>query len=107
VARHDITADAIPLARYDLIHARLVLSHLPQRRDVLVRLIEALRPGGWLVIEDFCHAFERGSEPTDPGGVTVGDTVVELRRRRYCPPWCRKPVGLVSGCTVRLADGRL
>ena len=66
VVRHDVTADAIPSARYHLIHARLVLSHLPQRRDVLVRLSEALRPGGWLVIEDFCGAFERGSEPADP-----------------------------------------
>jgi SAM-dependent methyltransferase len=66
VARHDVTTDAIPAARYDLIHARLVLSHLPQRRDVLARLVQALRPGGWLVIEDFCAAFERGSEPTDP-----------------------------------------
>jgi SAM-dependent methyltransferase len=78
VARHDITADAIPLARYDLIHTRLVLSHLPQRRDVLVRLIEALRPGGWLVIEDFCHAFERGSEPTDPAGVKLRKVVLAL-----------------------------
>lgn len=66
VARRDVTTDAIPAARYDLIHARLVLSHLPQRRDVLARLVHALRPGGWLVIEDFCAAFERGSEPTDP-----------------------------------------
>jgi hypothetical protein len=66
VARHDITADAIPPARYHLIHARLVLSHLPQRRDVLVRLTQALRPDGWLVIEDFCHVYERGSEPTSP-----------------------------------------
>ncbi len=66
VARHDITADAIPAARYDLIHARLVLSHLPQRRDVMVRLVQALRPGGWLVIEDFSGAFERGSKPAGP-----------------------------------------
>ena len=66
VARHDVTTDAIPAARYDLIHARLVLSHLPQRRDVLARLVQALRPGGWLVVEDFCGAFERGSEPADP-----------------------------------------
>ena len=71
VGRHDVTADAIPPARYDLIHARLVLSHLPQRRDVLVRLTRALRPGGWLVMEDFCHAFERGSEPADPAYTTL------------------------------------
>ena len=66
VARHDVTTDAIPAAHYDLIHARLVLSHLPQRRDVLARLVQALGPGGWLVVEDFCGAFERGSEPADP-----------------------------------------
>jgi SAM-dependent methyltransferase len=66
VARHDVTTDAIPAARYDLIHARLVLSHLPQRGDVMVRLAQALRPGGWLVIEDFSHAFERGTEPAGP-----------------------------------------
>jgi trans-aconitate methyltransferase len=66
VARHDVTTDAIPVAAYDLIHARLVFSHLPQRRDVLPRLAGALRPGGWLVIEDFCHAFEKGSEAADP-----------------------------------------
>src|SRR5580704_5981809 len=59
VVRHDVTTDAIPAARYDLIHARLVLSHLPQRLDALVRLSQALRPGGWLVIEDFSGAFER------------------------------------------------
>jgi len=66
VVRHDVTADVIPAARYDLIHARLVLSHLPQRRDVMVRLVRALRPGGWLVIEDFSGAFERGTEPAGP-----------------------------------------
>ena len=66
VARHDVTTDAIPAARYDLIHARLVLSHLPQRGDVMVRLVQALRPGGWLVIEDFSGAFERGTEPVGP-----------------------------------------
>jgi SAM-dependent methyltransferase len=66
VIRHDVTVDVIPPGRYDLIHARLVLDHLPQRRDVLTRLAQALRPGGWLLIEDFCHAFERGSKPTSP-----------------------------------------
>lgn len=63
VVRHDVTTDTVPSARYHLIHTRLVLSHLPQRHDVLVRLSQALQPGGWLVIEDFSGAFERGSEP--------------------------------------------
>jgi len=66
VARHDVTTDEIPTARFDLIYTRLVLSHLPERLGVLTRLLEALRPGGWLVIEDFCHSFERGSDPFGP-----------------------------------------
>lgn len=37
---------------YDLIHARLVLMHLPRREEVLAELVGALAPGGWLVIGD-------------------------------------------------------
>src|SRR5689334_16311472 len=48
VKRHDVTADPVPTGRYDLIHARLVLVHLPNRRGVMGALVRALRPGGWL-----------------------------------------------------------
>lgn len=53
VRRHDIVCDPLPEAEFGLIHARLVLVHLPEREAVLRRLIAALRPRGWLVIEDF------------------------------------------------------
>jgi len=53
VLRHDIVRDAMPDTRFDLIHARLVLMHIPERVAVLERLAGALKPGGWLVIEDF------------------------------------------------------
>lgn len=58
VRRHDVTSDGIPRGRYDLIHARLVLIHLPTRERVMRALAAALRPGGWLVIEDFCAGVE-------------------------------------------------
>lgn len=51
--RHDIVHDPLPGQDYDLVHARLVLLHLPQRLRVLQRLVTALRPGGWLVLEEF------------------------------------------------------
>ncbi|MCT9084646.1 class I SAM-dependent methyltransferase [Streptomyces fulvoviolaceus] len=51
--RHDIVRDPLPGDGYDLIHARLVLVHLPQRLEVLDRLVSALRPGGRLLLEDF------------------------------------------------------
>ncbi len=45
--------DPPPAGEFDLVHARLVLVHLPQREDVLRSMAAALRPGGWLLIEDF------------------------------------------------------
>jgi SAM-dependent methyltransferase len=51
VRAHDIRHD--PLDRsFDLIHARLLLEHLPERIDVLAKLRDALAPDGWLCIED-------------------------------------------------------
>ncbi|MFC7646894.1 class I SAM-dependent methyltransferase [Streptosporangium lutulentum] len=52
VAQHDIVNDPLPESAFDLIHARLVLSHLPRRRQVLERLRTVLRPGGWLQIDE-------------------------------------------------------
>ena len=50
----DLTAgDPIPGAPYDLVYARLLLFHLPQRVDVLARLWEAVAPGGHLLVQDF------------------------------------------------------
>src|SRR5262245_57374192 len=51
--RHDIGTDPLPEQVFDLIHARLVLQHVPQRREALARLVAALKPRGWLVIEEF------------------------------------------------------
>jgi SAM-dependent methyltransferase len=53
VLQHDIVTDKLPEQAFDIVHARLVLMHLPQRDDVLRRLIRALKPGGWLVDEEF------------------------------------------------------
>ncbi len=62
VRRHDITRDSLPDGAFDLIHTRMVLMHLPSRDQVLPRLLSALRPGGWLV----CEEFDRVSAPPNP-----------------------------------------
>jgi SAM-dependent methyltransferase len=49
---HDVGLDRAPPGPFDLIHARLVLVHVPQRDDALAAMVGALRPGGWLVVED-------------------------------------------------------
>jgi SAM-dependent methyltransferase len=52
VRRHDLRSGALPEAAFDLVHTRLVLNHLPEREDVLDRLVHATRPGGWVVVGD-------------------------------------------------------
>ena len=52
VRRHDVVRDPLPSERFDLVHARLVLVHLSDRVRALESMVDALRPGGWLVIED-------------------------------------------------------
>jgi SAM-dependent methyltransferase len=53
VRRHDIGVDALPEGAFDLVHARLVLMHVPDRYRALERMIGALKPGGWIVAEEF------------------------------------------------------
>jgi SAM-dependent methyltransferase len=53
VVQHDAVRDVFPVGQFDLAHARLVLLHIPERAAVLEKMVAALKPGGWLVIEDF------------------------------------------------------
>ena len=52
VLRHDVCVDSPPAHDFDLVHARLVLVHVPDREDALANMVAALKPGGWLVLED-------------------------------------------------------
>ncbi|HEY3504867.1 MAG TPA: methyltransferase domain-containing protein [Actinocatenispora sp.] len=58
VLAHDVDTDPVPGGGYDLIHARMVFVHLPNREQVLARLVPALRPGGLIVLSD-CDCRER------------------------------------------------
>lgn len=51
VRRHDVVADTLEADAFDLVHARLVLEHLPAREAVIHKLVRALKPGGALLIE--------------------------------------------------------
>jgi 2-polyprenyl-3-methyl-5-hydroxy-6-metoxy-1,4-benzoquinol methylase len=64
VRRVDLRTDTLPQDEFDLVHARLVLEHLSDRRQILDRLVATLRPRGWIVIEDYdwsCYGFEGDS----------------------------------------------
>ncbi|MEU6244849.1 methyltransferase domain-containing protein [Streptomyces sp. NPDC047024] len=55
---HDVGAEEPPGQRFDLVHARLVLVHVPDRERALRSMIDALKPGGHLLIEDADPALQ-------------------------------------------------
>lgn len=58
VRRHDAGADPHPDGPFDLVHARLLLGHVPNREHALTSMVAALRPGGWLVAEEADPALQ-------------------------------------------------
>ena len=51
VRQHDVVNEPLD-GDFDLIHARGLLQHLAQRDEVVAKLVAALAPGGWLVVQD-------------------------------------------------------
>lgn len=49
---HDVGAEEPPAEGFDLVHARLVLVHVPDRERALRSMVKALRPGGRILVED-------------------------------------------------------
>jgi SAM-dependent methyltransferase len=67
VRRHDVARDASPEGLFDLVHARLVLVHVIDRDIALRSMVQVLRPGGWLLVEDADPALQPLSA-LDPQG---------------------------------------
>jgi SAM-dependent methyltransferase len=68
ILEHDVAADPPPGGPFDLVHARLVLVHVPERDAALANMVAALRPGGVLLVEDADPALQPRSclEETGP-----------------------------------------
>ncbi|KOG13337.1 methyltransferase [Streptomyces viridochromogenes] len=96
--RHDIVHDPLPGQYYDLVHARLVLLHLPQRLRVLQRLVTALRPGGRLVLEEFDCSWIPLLAVPDEGAADLFEHVLaalwaQLEKAGADPRWGRRVYG--------------
>jgi SAM-dependent methyltransferase len=112
VRRHDIGSDPLPQATFDLVHFRLVLGHLPNRDQVLGRLVTALRPGGWMLAEEFDSCSLR-PDPT----INVAETALSafgamqavLARHGFDGYYGRRLVSHLRahGLTDVAAEGRL
>ena len=52
----DILEDEIEADNYDLVHARFLLMHVSSPERALAKMVAAIKPGGWLLVEDGDYA---------------------------------------------------
>lgn len=52
ILKADIRETDFERNRFDLIHSRYVLLHIPNYQSILAKLLETLKPGGWFVLEE-------------------------------------------------------
>ncbi|MBN0044004.1 methyltransferase domain-containing protein [Streptomyces actuosus] len=64
---HDVGSDEPPAESFDLVHARLVLVHVPDRERALAHMVEVLRPGGRLLLEDADPSLQPLACPDEHG----------------------------------------
>jgi SAM-dependent methyltransferase len=74
ISRHDLMRDDVLEDRFEVVHERLVLVHIPETIRAVERMVSALQPGGWLLVEDF------DSEIGDGGFVDAYSDVATLSR---------------------------
>jgi SAM-dependent methyltransferase len=87
VRLHDITAQPLENEAYDLIHARLVLFMLRDRLAALRRMVAALRPGGWLLVEEYDQRTAAGFDPSSELQAKVSAAVNMLFETQGADPY--------------------
>jgi SAM-dependent methyltransferase len=107
VRRHDIVADALTPAWFDLAHARALLQHLDRRTQALANMVGATRPGGWVVIEDVDWlVFERQELP-EPFAI-LSRTVLasSVGAYGYDGYWGRRMLAALRGAGLEAVESR-
>jgi SAM-dependent methyltransferase len=66
VRRHDILKDDLETGEYDLVHCRKLLIHLSEPERALRRMADAVRAGGWLLVEEDDRGSMLSMDVADP-----------------------------------------
>ena len=102
VIRHDLR-DGLPVdGRFDLIHARLLLTHLPEREQILDQLVDALAPGGQLVLGDMTDRPLEAIAVPETADLDLWDKMLHLSHEVVSPvrgiswTWARETAGRMT-----------
>jgi len=77
--------DHLEVEAYDLVHGRTVLQHVAEPEKGLNQMARAVRPGGWLFIEDPDFAPQLTAELTDPSAAPLAGllrTLADFMRKK-------------------------
>jgi len=88
VREQDVTRGTLGSGEYDLVHARALLQHLHQREQVLDRMVEALAPGGWIVLEEPDFSLYVAQELPEPFGALSRASLRMNEERTGWDPHC-------------------
>lgn len=86
VLTHDVVTEALPSGAFDMVHTRAVLTHLPEADSVLKKMAGAVKPGGWLLVEEMDFSTEAIAPGIDPGLINLwikGMRAVNLVQRQH------------------------
>ena len=83
VQQHRLGHDPLPSNVFDLVHARAVMEHQPDRMPALRQIYETLRPGGWVVLESGDFSTVAAGRPEDVEMFErVWNALVQIRSAR-------------------------
>lgn len=113
VRRHDIVSDALERDAFDLVHARHVLVHVPEREAALEKLVDAVKPGGWIVLEEIDRTTD-APDSTAPDSMralydkVVGEIYAFVSEKGLDPTFGARLFGLLRrlGLTDLNGEGR-
>lgn len=90
VRQHDIVSDDLEEGRYDLVHCRALLVHLADPEKTLGRMGAAVRPGGWLLVEEPDYGLLGAANPRHPSAElfnATGQAVMDVLRKKGMDPY--------------------
>ncbi len=107
---HNVVTDPLPKGPFEVIHARAVLQHLPERDQVLANLAAQLAPGGALVVEELEANWGASVLATpDPAVQDIFARYGDALRRTLeaagnDPTWCRRVFAAMEGIGLTDVD---
>lgn len=96
IRQHDILTDSLESGTYDLVHCRTLLMWLRDPKKALCRMADAVRPGGWLILEESDYGSILSVDATNPSAAAFSATsrkVIDfMRMKGIGDPYCGRRI---------------